>query len=233
MMDKLKFANKSLDEFQTFFDGSLTFVKPNKDVEFFSVVGRDGDLSISNNRFNNIEITIPCFIKQNFKKNYGALIDFLSSTEGYQRLETTEEPDTFRMAQFVNSVEPQTGARIHYGSFELIFNCKPQIFLKEGEEGIVIEDGTILKNPTYKKAKPLIVVEGTGSIAINENAISLTANTGTTYIDCEIFDAYEGNINRNGNLIIINEFPYFKSGENEISFSGFSKVVIYPRWWRL
>lgn len=229
----LTYAGKSFNEFSTFYDGSLTFSKPSKDVEFFSVAGRNGDLSISNNRFANIEITIPCFIRDNFRVNYNALIDFLSGVEGYQKLEFSEQHDTFRLAQFVSSVEPTTGAFLRYGSFELVFNCKPQTFLKEGELEITVTNGMVLRNPTTKIAKPLIMVKGTGNIAINENAISLSTNTGTTYIDCDIQDVYEGNINRNGNVTILNGFPYLKEGNNGIAFTGFSSVKIIPRWWRL
>lgn len=233
MIDVLTFGNKSFSDFNTFFDGSLTFEKPSKSVEFFSVVGKNGDLSISNDRFENIKLTIKCFIRQDFKTNYSALIDYLSSLEGYQRLETTEEPETYRMAQFVDAVKPSTGTFIHYGSFSLVFNCKPQVFLKEGEKEITITNNLALQNPTYKKAKPLIKVRGTGSITIGGKTLTLSQNTGQTFIDCETQDAYEGTINRNGNLTITSEFPYLDIGKNTITFSGFSNVVIIPRWWRL
>lgn len=233
MIDVLTFANKSLGDFSTFFDGSKTFEKPAKDVEHFVVAGRNGELSISNNRFENIKITIPCFIRRNFKENYSALIDFLSSTEGYQRLETTEELDTFRMAEFVDAINPDTGAFMHYGSFDLVFNCKPQVFLKIGENEMEIANNTTLVNPTLKEAKPLIKVNGTGSITISDRTLSLSQNTGETIIDCDLQDAYEGNINRNKNLTITSEFPILKKGDNLITYIGFSKVVIVPRWWRL
>lgn len=93
MIERITFAGKNFMDFQTFYDGSLTFSKPAKDVEFFSVPGKNGDLSISNDRFSNIEIRIPCFIRRNFRVNFSALLDFLTSIEGYQKLETnSKEP---------------------------------------------------------------------------------------------------------------------------------------------
>ena len=161
------------------------------------------------------------------------LIDFLSSTEGYQRLETSKEPDVYRMAQFTSAVEPQTGSFLKYGNFELVFNCMPQVFLKEGELELSITDGKKLKNPTNKTANPLFIVEGTGTITIGNYGFSLNQNTGETYIDCEIQDAYEGSINRNGNLVLLNGFPRLEKGYNTINISGFTSVKIVPRWWRL
>lgn len=229
----ISFAGKDLNEFGVFCDGSLMFVKPQKNVEHFSIVGRNGDLTISNERFENVNITIPCFIRKGFRPAFTALIDFLSSTEGYQRLETYEQPNAYRMAEFVEAVNPNTGAWMHYGSFELVFNCKPQIWLFEGENEITITNGDILRNPTQKPSKPLIKVVGTGSITIGDKILTLNANTGTTFIDCDIQDAYQGTINRNGNLIIETSFPVLDIGDTKINYSGFNNVVIVPRWWHL
>lgn len=234
MIERITFAGKNFKDFQTFVDGSLTFSKPAKDVEFFSVAGKNGDLSISNNRFENIEIKIPCFIKRDFKVNFSGLMDFLSSTEGYQRLETYEEPDMYRLAQFVSAIEPTTGSFMHYGSFELVFNCKPQVFYKEGDLPIKLRRLNSLRNPSLKVAKPLFLVTGNGEIRINGNivAISGVSDNDKTYIDIDIEDAYYGSINRNGNMTITNDFPTLNVGDISIE-NTFSEAIMYARWWRL
>lgn len=233
MIYRINFAGKDFKDFNTFFDGSKVFDKPKKDVETISVVGRNGDLTISNNRFENIDISIPCFIKENFIENYSALMDFLTSQDGYKKLETTEEPNTYRLAQFIEDVSPKTGAFMKYGNFELVFNCKPQIFLNEGEKELLINDGDVLLNPTLKVAKPLIKVRGTGSISIGGRTLTLNENTSQTIIDCDIQDAYEGTINRNGDLIITTEFPVLNVGKTAISYTGFTEVLIRTRWWKI
>ena len=81
-------------------------------------------------------------------------------------------------------------------------------------------------------AKPLIEVSGTGTITINDSVLTLDTNTGITTIDCDMQDAYEGTINRNGNLTVVNGFPVLNSGENEVSVSGCT-INLIPRWWRL
>lgn len=231
-MDVITFNGKSFRDFNTFWDGGELFTTPQKDVTFYTVPGRNGDLSISNNRYNNIERNINCFIRDNFRENYTALVNFLLSQEGYKRFESTKEPDVFQMAQFLSEIEPTTGAFLKYGSFTLTFNFKPQKWLKSGENAIYINNNLTINNPTNQIALPLIKVQGTGSITINDSVLTLANNTSETVIDCETQDCYEGTINRNSDLSIVGGFPVLKK-ENQITVSGFASCVIIPRWWRL
>lgn len=232
MMDIITFNGKSFRDFNTYWDGAELFSSPSKDVTFFSVPGRNGDLSISNNRYNNIERNINCFIRDHFIGNYNNLINFLMAQDGYKRFETSKEPDVYQMAQFISQIEPATGAFLKYGTFTLTFNFKPQKWLKSGENAIEIDSSISLVNPTSQDALPMIEVVGTGSITINSSVLTLANNTSTTIIDCETQDCYEGTINRNSDLTITGGFPVLTK-ENEISVSGFTSVKLYPRWWRL
>ena len=231
-MDVITFNGTSFRDFNTYWDGAELFSTPSKDVTFFSIPGRNGDLSISNGRYNNVERNVNCFIRNNFRANYNSLINFLYSQEGYKRFESTKEPDVFQMAQFISQIEPTTGAFLKYGSFTLTFNFKPQKWLKMGENAIEINSSISLVNPTSQTALPLIEVVGTGTITINSSVLTLSQNTSTTIIDCETQDCYEGTINRNANLTIVGGFPVLAK-ENDISVSGFTSVKLYPRWWRL
>lgn len=238
MINTIRFNNNDLTSvYGVSYDGSQLFDTPDKDVTFFPIPGKNGDLSISNDRFNNIEISINCFIRTNFKENYSNLINFLASQEGYGRLETSTEDDIYREAAFVKGIQPDTGAFLKYGQFTLVFNCKPQKWLKSGEVAInLTTTTTTVNNPTNFTAKPLFEMVSTGKITVGSNAVQLTANTSTTFIDSEIQDAYEGTINRNGDLIITNGFPVLVSGNNTITLSsrgtGFT-LKMYPRWWKL
>ena len=231
-MENLTYNNVSFSTFNTFWDGSELFITPEKDVIFFEVPGKNGDLTISNNRFKNKSVPINCFIRENFKQNYSDLVNFLYSQEGYQRLETSKEPDIYMMAAFVSAIEPDTGAFLKYGNFTLNFNLKPQKWLKSGETGISISSSDTVNNPTLFNALPLIEVTGTGTITINDSILELAQNTSTVYIDCEIQDAYEGTINRNSDLTITNGFPVLKPGNNNVVVEDCS-INLIPRWWRV
>lgn len=232
MYDVLTFNGVSFADYGTFYDSSQIFITPEKQTEFFEIPGRSGDLSIFQNRYANVSIPYNCFIRKNFIENYSNLMNYLLSQDGYGRLENTREADIYRMAQFVSETQPSTGAFLKYGSFTLTFNCKPQKWLKSGENAIYVDSSVVLMNPTRFDAKPLIEVTGTGTITINNTVMTLNVNTGVTVIDCDIQDAYEGTINRNGNLVVPNGFPVLKSGQNTVSVNGCT-INIIPRWWKL
>lgn len=231
-MDVLTFNGQSLANFGTFWDGSQLFVTPEKDVTFYEVPGRNGALSVSNNRYKAKEISVNCFIREHFLSNFASLVDFLYSQDGYGRLENSKEPDVYQKACFVNAIQPNTGAFLKYADFTLVFNVYPQKWLKSGEIAVGIASPTTLINPTHQTALPLIEVQGTGAITINSSVLTLATNTSTTVIDCETQDAYEGTTNRNDDLSIVGGFPVL-GDTNTISFTGFTDVQLYPRWWRL
>ena len=229
----ITFDNKPFSDFNTFEDESQLYGTPSKDSTFYSIPGKSGDLEIFNNRYLNKELSVNCFIRENFGENYSNLINFLYSSDGYKRFETSVDPDVYRMASFVSEIEPDTGSFLKYGQFTLTFNFKPQKWLKMGEIGIDLSSSQTIFNPTNFTALPLFEVVGTGTLNINSSTLVLANNTSTTMIDCEMQDCYEGVINRNPDLTITGGFPSLKKGENVISFTGFTSVKLIPRWWKL
>lgn len=118
--------------------GSGTFSAPQRDVTVVSVPGRNGDLVIDNGKWNNIQVTYPCFIRDNFDQNMAAFRSLLCSQLGYQKLEDSYHPDEYRLGAFAEGLFPSMRQRNKGGEFDVIFNCKPQRFLKSGDEPIQI-----------------------------------------------------------------------------------------------
>lgn len=238
MMARLTFGGKSFSDFNTFWDGSKVFVKPMKNYDIYDIPGRNGALSMSKKYFGNVTVSFNCFIRQDFKKNYSQLIDYLNSFDGYQRLETTTEPDIFRMALFHSAVDPTTGAWNHSGQFTLTFDCMPQQFLKIGEIPVQIGKYSeqVLNNPTYQKARELIKVTGTGSFYVNGEKVTVYQNSNGVYIDSELMDCYaiENGIavNMNPSVDVPEGFVPLVSGDNIIQSENVS-LEITPRWWRV
>lgn len=232
-MKTLTFGDISLIDYGCWYDGSNYWNKPEKMVDTFSVPGRNGDLSVDTESYSNIERSFNCHINDNFPSNYKSLIDALHLKSGYQRFECSEDPDVYCMALFSSEINVSPGQLFKWGTFPLNFNFKPQKWLKLGENPILIVSSATLVNPTSMTALPKIEVVGTGSITIGTSVLTLATNTSTTIIDCEMEDAYEGTINRNGDLTITNGFPKLVSGNNTVTVSGFTSCKITPRWWRL
>lgn len=237
-MERLTYGGKSFSDFNTFWDGSKVFAKPIKNYNIYDIPGRNGSLTASRKYFGNLTVSFDCFIRQDFKKNFSQLIDYLNSMDGYQRLETTTEPEIYRMALFHSAVDPSTGAFNHYGKFTITFDCMPQAFLKSGEIPVEIPQYSteVLNNPTYQKAKPLIIVNGVGTFYVNGQEVTVNSNPGNVYIDSELMDCYSntGGVigNMNPYVIVPEGFINLVSGDNTIETKGVSLSVM-PRWWRV
>ena len=234
MRHEILFNNRALSEFGVSVDGSELFTVPAKVVETVSIPGKNGDLLLPSNRWENVVISIPCGIKKNFRGNYSALVAYLNSIDGYARIESTEFPDVYRMAHFASAIEPSMGQFNRFGMFTLNFDAKPQKYLKSGEYPIDITGVTTITNPTQFSAKPLLMIQGTGLITIGSYAMRLTANTGTTVIDCELQDAYEGTINRNPDIeYVTGDFLQIEPGTATVTLSSGMTGTMIPRWWTI
>lgn len=124
---------KSLDYF-VWIDGGGTYGAPRRSVEYVSVPGRNGDLIIDGGKWENIEVTYDAFIPKKFPQKINDFRMALCNKLGYQRLEDTYHPDEYRLASFEGAIEPVTTQWNRGGTFSLVFNCKPQRYLKSGEE---------------------------------------------------------------------------------------------------
>lgn len=91
-------------------------------------------------------------------------------------------------------------------------------------------------NDYLQEAKPLIRAYGTGSFTIGDCTVTINSANVYTDIDSDLEECYKDNLstNCNGNVTLTSgTFPTLPSGENDISMSGITKLIIYPRWWIL
>lgn len=233
MHNYVYFNNKNLDDFKVFATNAGVYSAPARNFESISVAGRSGNLLMENNKFDNVEHQYPVAIYEDFNANFPALKSFLLSQKGYQRLSDTFYPDEFYLATF-SRFDSINQPLMHgsKGSCILVFERKPQRYLKSGEKKLTFTAAGSLKNPTLFKALPFITVYGSGTLTIN--GVSLTIDTDYAHldIDCDLQEVLQ----TDGNLDITltnGEFPYLKEGINNITFTGLSKVEIIPRWYLL
>lgn len=164
-----------LSKFGVYYDGSKEYEKPSKEMNRISIPGRNGDIFLPNNRWSNVPIPYDCYIRDDFQANYNSLVAFLNSRKGYKVLETSGQPDVYRMAAFLSAIAPDMGQLNRKGKFTLEFDCMPQRFLKSGTvtQEITGGSGTIM-NPTAFASSPLLTVYGSGTIGINDDVITIT-----------------------------------------------------------
>ena len=222
---------KSSTDFNTYIAKSHAFDGVAPDIESITVPGRDGELTYSNKRYSVFEDEIEAYIPRRMLETIDGLRAWLSSKTGYVRYEEFIHPDEYRLARFSGAFEVSESD--HKGAaFTLPFTFQPQRWLKTGENTIEFTANGSLFNPTLFAAKPLIRAYGTGSMTINGYTVTVNTASGYTDIDCEIMDCYKGSTNCNGN-VTLNNFPVLSPGNNAITFTGFTRIEIKPRWYTI
>ena len=200
-----------------------------------TIPGRNGDLIWETGSYENRSASASCFcLQKDVEKAISATGRYLMAKKGYRRLETSDDPDHYWMARVENS--PQISMRLRtLAPFEIGFDCKPQRFVKSGENSVVFTANGSIFNQYGQVALPLITLygQGAGRLTIGGCVVEIKALNGTLYLDSDTQNAYNdsGNQNLNINAPI---FPVLCDGEIPIAFSGgIERVEIIPRWWEL
>lgn len=232
MLNYFFFNKKPSSDFQTYITDGGIYNSPGRSYTKVSVPGRNGDVLFENDRFDNIEMSYPAVIVDDFDSNFDALKAFLLASTGYIRLKDTYHPDEYYMATFNRFEDVKTKIYKKAGTFKIVFDRKPQKYLVSGEKKIEFTSfPATLKNPTQFDAKPLIRLYGSGTLTINN--VSLVLNTTAQYvdIDCELQEALQ--VGENAHITLSNGiFPKLSKGTNTISYTG-SKAIITPRWYSI
>lgn len=218
-----------------------------RDYETIHIPGRSGDLLVDNESYKNVARPYKIAFgsaQKNHSEMAAAVSEWLHSANGYARLEDTYEPEYYRMAVYKDDIDI-VNILDHLGRVTINFDCMPQRFLKSGERTISFINTTslpkafTLRNPTGFTAKPLITVFGgdSGDIVINGLRLRILSLNDPVTIDCDLLEAYTGDISHNSFISWPNGeriFPTLKPGLNEMAVSRtVTKVEVIPRWWTL
>ena len=202
------------------------------------VNGKNGDVILDTGRYENVKkvYKVACYDpSRNFYESAVALSTFLHSAgSDYIRLEDSYEPSSYRMAIYEETNEIEN-LLCKAGRCEITFNCMPQRFLLSGDEEITIpSSGYSIYNPTAFDAKPMIRIQGTGTVTINGRSVQVTENDNDMLVDCENQNAKDLSGADMNYFIYCDEFPVLKPGFNTISYTEtIDAVKITPRWWIL
>lgn len=242
----LTFDGENSGDFGVYITGEAVYNAPERAVEMISVPGRNGSIALDQGRFENIEVSYPAGVFAETQAEFAQAVrefrNALCSKIGYFRLADEYHPDEYRMAIYKNGLEvgPENIGRA--GMFNVVFDCKPQRFLLDGEETRTVEYGqnpNSIYNPTRFPSKPLIEVVGYGTLTMGDYSIVVTG-TGAqdVFIDCETLEAYSmsGGIPtpKNDKVSFGNQTPVLAPGNNVIGVdANMSTVKIQPRWFVL
>lgn len=200
-----------------------------------TIPGRNGDLIWETGSYENRSGSASCFcLQRDVEKAISSAGRFLMGKNWYRRLETSDDPEHYWMARVENS--PRIEQRLHLlAPFEIGFDCKPQRFVKAGDNPVVFTSNGALFNQYGQIALPFITLygQGAGRLTIGDCVVEVKALDGILYLDSDTQNAYNGNGNQNMN-INAPIFPTLPDGEVQIAFSGgIERIEIIPRWWEL
>ena len=200
MRDYFTYNNTNSTAYSCVIQRRPDYETPRKVVETVSVRGRSGDLVIDTGAYNNTTREYEVFVPHAQRSEFA---NWLKIQTGYQRLEDTYEPDVFRKAMYVNSLDIEN-IMAQFGTATLEFNCKPQRYLKSGENAVVFTSSGGTLDNEWEVALPLITITGSGDItfAINNNTVYIEDLTDMIVLDCETQNCYKGSINLNGSITI-------------------------------
>lgn len=221
-------------------------------VDRQSIPGRNGDLIFETGAYENRTAIASCFcLQKDVEKALSAAGRFLMSKHGYRRLETSDDPDHFWLARIENS--PAISKRMRMlAPFDITFDCKPQRFLKCGENSIILEnsEGVLvdkLYNPYGFPALPLLHAKWSVAsdkhqlVAVfsgetEERSVAIFGINGDeVYVDCDTHNIYNDSGNQN-RYVTVYDFPNLDSGLTSINSAmspNLEYFEIIPRWWEL
>lgn len=207
------------------------------DYTVVTVPGRDGDLHINNNRYRNRTRTLRVVFSDNSRQAFEDMMDRLLTIRKYGRLESSFYPDTYMMCRYSGDGYPvKKSIGYKMAQCDLVFDCKPQLYLKTGERGISCTGTTVIENPTRHIAKPQLYVTGTGTLEIGEDRVKVNVDHDDMVIDSEREMAFGMRIGRiyNGDIELgsTNKFPTLGASTTVTVPEGMTLTIV-PRWWRL
>lgn len=147
MKHSITYGGLNSADFDIWLSGEGTFAAPEREVSQISVPGRNGDLIIDGGKWKNLEVTYPAYIHTDFFNKFEDFRAEICKLRGYQRLEDTYHPDEFRMGALTDGLAPDNFVHFYRsGHFDMTFDCKPQRFLKSGEQPIQILSPLVFTN---------------------------------------------------------------------------------------
>lgn len=207
---------------------------PERNVDEKELKGRDGTVTTDYGTYKNISIDIEFnFIDiKDFYERVRIINKWLNQIKD-NKLRVIDNPNYFYKVKYTRYKDIIREYKVK-GSFVVSFICDPFQYSYFGQEEIVISNNTIIDNPSYILAKPIIKVWGIGIVTLYINSKPLIINLGQNItIDCELKEAFKI---VNGNKEFINttltgKYPVLEEGENTISYTGnITKISIIPSW---
>lgn len=202
--------------------------KPNMRVRETIVDGVDGSI-IEEMGYESYDKTVAISLK------IGADVDQINEFfTGNGQVTFSNEPDRYYIARIIKSID--YARLLRYRVATVTFRVQPFKYDRVEVAREATENGITVRNIGNYTAKPLLYIEGTGTVEVTINGKAMFRYTfpeegDAVYIDSEKQDAYLGDALKNRDME--GEFPILEKGINVITWSGtitFLQITKYSRW---
>lgn len=211
-----------------------SFDSPVRKQTIFNVPGRNGSIVFQQDAWEDVSRSYRVWIDNGFDDlatRVRAFEGMLNSKSGYLRLEDSFEPEVYRLAYYAGG-DDFSNVLTAYGEATIKFICRAEKFYKAGEMPIEVNNSDVIFNPTRYAAKPLIYIEGSGTINISMSGNTISAEVDDYItIDCESMNAYREawGVKENKNDKISGSFLSVMPGDNTVGITGSAtKVTVTP-----
>lgn len=204
-------------------------VRPEERVTHIEIPGRSGELTITEDDdiYNSYIQTIPLIVD-----NAADVHEAESWLRGNGYVTFCSQPELKQKARVINAVEFQKHSwNSSWWEAQAQFYCQPLKELITEESIEVTEDTYWVINPGDVASRPLITIEGSGTISlrISEREMILYNAQSGWVIDCENEWVLNNGVPLTG--VYTGEFPRFLPGYNLMQFTGnVTKLTINGRW---
>lgn len=162
----------SLD-YGIYITGEAVYNAPERAVEMINIPGKNGALALDQGRFENIEVTYHagCFAdsQTDFADKVMKFRNALASRYTYKRLTDEYHPDEYRLGLYKSGLDVDAVRYGTAGEFNIVFDCKPQRFLVDGDREILPTEWTDLQTTSGE----LVTIDSDGSLAVKSLEVSL------------------------------------------------------------
>lgn len=207
--------------------------RPRRKVDRYEVPGRNGDVIVPQDAWENVERRYDLEIHGNYDTAAAELMAWLYVPEGYQRLTDSFDVTVYRKAYVSEETDIENLVNTD-GRCSVEFECDPRRFLLSGETSTTLTGTGSITNPTAFTSRPVITVHGSGSgtVSCGGKTITISGIVDGMALDCENQNAYEGTTNLNS--LITGSFPVIPGGEQTITITGgITSISVVPNWWTI
>ena len=227
--------------------------RPARKYDRYSVPGRNGDIFVFQDAWENIEQSYEiCWKGTPVDTGYN-IAEWLFGSSGYQMLTDSYDPLHYRKAVFLGPYDVEN-TLMRYGRATITFDCDPRRFLMSGLEPVEFSSDVPLfelTNPTPFIAKPTIDIQigptdddaeiyiGSQSAAYGATTLKLLASSYNNHVviysedEAACWGGTAVRVRWNGE--VSGKFPLIFPGANNVEIdpgsNGYGTII--PNWWTL